>query len=334
MKKLLIVLALTFIVPAFATTGRADTIILKAGHTLTPDHPYHLGLVYLADLLKERTNGEVLLQPQPNSMLGNEQELIEYMQMGSVEAAITSTGPLGGFTDAFLVFDLPFIFPDAATARRILDGPIGQKILESVENIDIIGITFFENGFRQITNSVRPILNPEDVKGLKIRTMQNKIHMATFSAIGAVPIPMPFGELYSAMKQGTIDGEENPIPLIYSSKFYEVQQYCSLTGHFYSPTPLFVSKTAWNKLTDEQKSIFRTAAAEARDYQRGLIDKQTAEYVDQLKEKGMRVDQVDKAVWLQAMEPVYDLFESQGGATALREVQRAIANHPAEPAAD
>jgi tripartite ATP-independent transporter DctP family solute receptor len=310
----------------------AEPIVLKAGHTLTPDHPYHLGLIRLAQLLKERTNGEITLEPYGDSMLGNEQELIAYLQMGSVDLTIVSTAPLGGFTTDFLIFDLPFIFPDSKTARRILDGPIGQRILDNVSKIDIIGLTFFENGFRHVTNSVKPVIAPEDLKGLTIRTMQNEIHMASLETIGAKPIPLPFGELYSALKNKSFDGQENPIPIIYNSKFYEVQKYCSLTGHFYSPTPLFISKAAWNKLTDEQKEILRVAANEARDYQRSLIDEQSAQFVDKLKEVGMRVDEVDKAIWLQAMEPVYKKFENAVGLEVLKEVRNEIANNPEAPA--
>ncbi|MDR2367633.1 MAG: DctP family TRAP transporter solute-binding subunit [Deltaproteobacteria bacterium] len=332
MKKLLATIVLALVVSSFSVLCQAEPLTLKAGHTLTSDHPYHLGLLYLADLLKERTKGEVILQPFPDSMLGSEQELIEYLQMGTVDVTCVSSGPLSGFTDAFLVLDLPFIFPDAPTARRVLDGPIGQKILDSVENIDLIGLTFFENGFRHLTNSARPIVVPEDAKGLKIRTMQSQIHRDSFKAIGADPIPLPFGELFPSLKNKSLDGQENPIPIIYNSKFYEVQGFCSLTGHFYSPTPVFVSKTAWQKLTDEQKTIFREAAKEARDYQRKLIDEQNAIFVDKLKELGMRVDEVDKALWLKAMEPVYELFRSEGKAGALQEVQDEMAKGNAAPA--
>ncbi|MDR2387105.1 MAG: TRAP transporter substrate-binding protein DctP, partial [Deltaproteobacteria bacterium] len=196
---------------------------------------------------------------------------------------------------------------------------------DNVSKIDIIGLTFFENGFRHVTNSVKPVMVPEDLKGLTIRTMQNKIHMASFETIGAKPKALPFGELYSSLKLKSFDAQENPIPIIYNSKFYEVQKYCSLTGHFYSPTPMFINKNLWNKLTDQQKEIFRLAAKEARDYQRTLIDQQSAQYVDKLKEKGMQVDEVDKAIWLQAMEPVYQKYENEVGLEVLKEVRAEIA---------
>ncbi|MDR1110471.1 MAG: TRAP transporter substrate-binding protein [Deltaproteobacteria bacterium] len=324
MRKTILSLALAIGLILAGVSGQAATIELKAGHTLAPDHPYHLGLLYLADLLKERSNGEINLQAFHSSQLGSERELIEALQMGTTDMTIISTAPLAGFTKRFLVYDLPFIFPDAAAARRILDGPIGQGTLESVEGIDLIGLTFFENGFRHVTNSKLPIRTPDDAKGIKIRTMENKIHMASFEAIGATPTPMAFGELYTALQQKTIDAQENPIPIIYTSKFYEVQKYCSLTGHFYSPTPMFISKTAWNRLSEEQKDILVKAAAEARDYQRQMIDEQNAKFVDELKANGMEVIEVDKSVWLTAMEPVYKKYESEIGPEVIKAIRDEI----------
>jgi tripartite ATP-independent transporter DctP family solute receptor len=324
MKKTLAALALALLVVLPGAAVRAETIRLQAGHTLAPDHPYHLGLLYLAELLNERTGGDVVLEVYPNSMLGGEQELIVALQMGQVDVTAISTAPLSGFTSDFLVFDLPFIFPDTRTARRVVDGPIGRRILKSVESIDLIGVTFFENGFRQITNSARPIVDPEDLKGLKIRTMQNKIHEAAFEVLGAEPVPLAFGELYSALEKKTVDGQENPVPIIYTSKFYKVQAYCSLTGHIYSPTPVFIGKAAWDKLDERQRGVFLAAAEEARGYQRSLIDQQNSDYVDRLKKLDMNVSEVDKAVWRRAMEPVYRRFKAQIGPEAIDEIQKAI----------
>ncbi|MDR2443222.1 MAG: DctP family TRAP transporter solute-binding subunit, partial [Deltaproteobacteria bacterium] len=250
-------------------------------------------------------------------------------QEGSVDFAIISTAPLAGFTDAFLIYDLPFIFPDTKTARRVLDGPFGEKTLKFLASQGIIGLVFFENGFRHITNSKKPVVLPSDMEGMKIRTMENSIHKASFQAIGAIPYPLSFGELYPALQKKTLDAQENPVPIIYTSKFYQVQKYCSLTGHFYSPTPVLFSAAAWNQLTEEQRKIIETAAYEAREYQRDLIDKQNAEFISKLQDEGMEIVEIDKVIWYEAMLPVYQTFESQGGSEVLKEIQ-AIINEPQE----
>ncbi|UQZ88592.1 C4-dicarboxylate ABC transporter substrate-binding protein [Deltaproteobacteria bacterium Smac51] len=320
MRKAKIVLAVFVLMLAMAAPSWA-AMSLKAGHTLTPEHPYHLGLVKFGEIIKEKTGGEITLDAFHSSQLGSERELIEAMQMGTVDMAVISTAPLAGFTKSFLVYDLPFIFPDSATAHKVLDGEIGQKSLADLDKIGIIGLAFYENGFRQVTNSKRALVKPEDAKGLKIRTMENKIHMASFRAVGANPVPMAFGELFTALQQRTIDAQENPLPIIFNNKFYEVQEFCSMTNHFYSPAPLLMSKAVWNKLTPEQQTIFKEAAVEARAYQREELAKQDAAFVKQLEENGMKINQVDHAAWLKAMEPVYKQFEKEIGADLIKAVQ-------------
>ena len=300
---------------------------LKAGHTLAPTHPYHLGLEKFGELLKEKTNGAVTLAVFHSSQLGSERELIEALQMGTVDATCISTAPLAGFTKAFMIYDLPFIFPDSATAHKVLDGEIGQNSMTELDKIGIVGLVFFENGFRQVTNSRGPVVKPTDARGLKIRTMENKIHMASFRTVGANPVPMAFGELFTALQQKTIDAQENPLPIIFNNKFYEVQKYVSMTNHFYSPAPLLVSKKVWEKLSDDQKTAFQEAAVEARAYQREELAKQDAAYLKDLQEQGMELNEVDREAWVKAMAPVYKQFEKEvGGAELIKKVQDAGTN--------
>lgn len=321
MRKLAILAVFALMMALSAPSWAA--MALKAGHTLAPDHPYQLGLLKFAEIIKEKTGGEITLDAFHSSQLGSERELIEGMQMGTVDMAVISTAPLAGFTKSFLVYDLPFIFPNSAAAHKVLDGEIGQKSLADLDKIGIVGLAFYENGFRQVTNSVRPIVKPEDARGLKIRTMENKIHMASFRAVGANPVPMAFGELFTALQQKTIDAQENPLPIIFTSKFYEVQEFCSMTNHFYSPAPLLMSKAVWNKLTPEQQTIIKDAAVEARAYQREELAKQDAAFVKSLADAGMKMNDVDQAAWLKAMEPVYKQFESEIGADVIKAVQDA-----------
>ncbi|MDL2260117.1 TRAP transporter substrate-binding protein [Deltaproteobacteria bacterium OttesenSCG-928-K17] len=315
----LILMALTLVMAA-PSWAKME---LKAGHTLAPAHPYHLGLIRFGEIIKEKTNGEITLDAFHSSQLGSERELIEALQMGTTDMCVISTAPLAGFTKSFMVYDLPFIFPDSATAHKVLDGPIGQNSFVELEKIGIIGLAFYENGFRQVTNSSKPLVKPSDARGLKIRTMENKVHMASFRAVGANPTPMAFGELFTALQQKTIDAQENPLPIIYNNKFYEVQKYCSMTNHFYSPAPLLISKKVWDKLSDEQKQIFKDAAVEARAYQREELAKQDAAYLSDLKDMGMEINEVDKEAWLKAMAPVYKQFEKEIGADLIKQVQDA-----------
>ena len=196
-----------------AATGEAEYAMISG--TTTPDaHPYNLGLVKMSELLSEKTNGAVTLDVFGNSQLGSERDLIEGLQLGSLQVTCVSTAPLAGFTDAFLVFDLPFIFETSEQARAVMDSEVGTQILNSVEDQGLKGLAWFENGFRNVTNNVKPITVPDDLKGIKIRTMENQMHMAAFQIMGSDPTPMAMGDVFTALQQGTIDAQENPVPII------------------------------------------------------------------------------------------------------------------------
>ncbi len=288
-------------------------MVLKAGSSTAETHPYNLGLKRFKELVEKETGGRIEIQIFHSSALGAERELAEGMQIGSVDVVISSTGPLGGFVPRMNVVDLPFLFRDKAHAYKVLDGPIGASLLTELEKRNIIGLAFWENGFRHVTNARREIKTPADLKGLKLRTMENRVHMAAFRQLESSPTPMAFSEVFTALQTRTLDGQENPIPVIFTSRFYEVQKFLSLTGHVYSPAPLMVSKHTWDRLTEEQKTIFRKAALEARDYERDLITRQENEQVDKLKAAGMTVTQVDKSLFQRATLPVYAQFEAEFG---------------------
>ncbi|MBP2641710.1 MAG: tripartite ATP-independent periplasmic transporter solute receptor, DctP family [Firmicutes bacterium] len=322
---LIIVFAMTAMVGCGGTQQAAKPadkpIVLKLGHSTPPTHPYNLGAEQLAKLVDQKTNGKVKIQVFHSSQLGSERELIEGLQMGTVDMTVISTAPLSGFSSKFLVLDLPFIFTSTEHAYKVLDGPIGTEILSSLNEKGIIGLAFWENGFRNITNSKLPILHPADMKGMKIRTMENPIHMASFSQIGSDPTPMAFGELFTALQQKTVDSQENPLPIIWTSNFHEVQKYLSMTGHFYAAAPLLISKTAWDKLPADAQAALKEAATEAKKFERDQIQKMDKELVAKFKEKGVQVSEVDKKEWVEAMLPVYKQFESKIGTDIITKVQ-------------
>lgn len=303
--------------------GTTEKIVLKAASTPPADHPYNLGLIEFGKMLKERTNGKFEVETFPAAQLGSEREAIEGIQMGTIDVTVVSTAPLAGFSDAFLVTDLPFIFQSKEHAYKVLDGEIGQGIMNKLEGTGIVGLAFWENGFRNITNSKRPIVHPSDLEGIKIRTMENQIHMDSFKQIGADPTPMAFGELFTALQQKTVDGQENPLPIIATSKFYEVQDYLAMTGHFYAPAPLLVSQSLWDKLSDEEKEIFQQTALDATKIQRQMIADMDAKLLDELKEKGMEVTTPDKAEWQEAMAPVYEKWQDKIGKDLIEKVKAA-----------
>ena len=294
---------------AAGSTAAGDSeYAMIAGDTLPDTHPYNLGLNKMGDLIKEKTNGAVTLDVFGNSQLGSERDLIEGLQIGSVQVTCISTAPLAGFTDMFLVFDLPFIFETTEQARAVLDSEVGMQILHSVDDQGLVGLAWFENGFRQVTNNVRPIEKPEDLKGIKIRTMESPIHMASFSVMGADPTPMAMGELFTALQQGTLDAQENPLAIIDTNKFYEIQKYLSMTSHFYAPAPLFVSTDYFNTMDEESQEILKESAKEAAAYERQCLDDMNKELQGTLADDGMVVNEVDKAPFKEAVQSVYDEY--------------------------
>ena len=321
---LVLVFATTAIVGCGGTQQAAKTdkpVTLKVGHAAPPSHPYQQGLEEFAKLVDQKTKGKVKIQTFHSSQLGNEREMIEGLQMGTLDMTLISTAPLAGFSSKFLVLDLPFVFSSPEHAYKVLDGQIGTEILDSLKAKGIIGLTFWENGFRHVTNSKKAIIHPADLKGIKIRTMENPIHMASFSQVGADPTPMAFGELFTALQQKTVDGQENPLPLIWTSNFHEVQKFLSLTGHFYAASPLLVSKKVWDKLPADAQTAIKEAAVEARKFERDQIQKMDKELVEKLKQKGVTISTVEKTEWVNAMLPVYKQFEGKIGADIIKKVQ-------------
>jgi tripartite ATP-independent transporter DctP family solute receptor len=287
--------------------------VLRVAHTIAPDSHYHQGLLHLGKLLEERTNGELVLEVYHSAQLGSERDMVEGVAMGTLEMTLISSAPLANFTTKFMLFNLPFIVRDREKAYAWMDGPDGQAILDSLLEQNIVGLGIWENGFRNLTNSKIAVEKPEDVDGLKIRLMENPIHVATFKTLGAYPVPMPFGEVFTALQQKTVDGQENPLIIIYTSKFAEVQQYVSLTGHFYAPAVLLINKTVWEGLTEEQRAIFKECEQEAKTWERQFSQKGDEELAAKLEEAGMQVIVPDKAPWVEATKPVYEQFQDQIG---------------------
>ena len=264
--------------------------------------------------VEQRTGGRYKVQTFYNGALGGERESIEAVQLGTQELAFSSTGPVPNFVPEAKILDVPFLFRDKAHARAVLDGPIGQDMLTKFDAKGFKALAWAENGFRHMTNSKRDVKVPEDLKGLKIRTMENPVHIAAYKGFGIITTPMAFPEVFTALQQGTVDGQENPLPVIISAKFDQVQKNLSLTGHVYSPCIFVMNKASFDKLSAEDKTAFLEAAKEGAKANRARVDQDDANGVAELRAKGMQViDNVDKSKFVAQLSKTNAEFEKQFG---------------------
>jgi tripartite ATP-independent transporter DctP family solute receptor len=313
------VVALTIIgavlgVLALTADIRAAEFDLVEAHTTTAEHPYTLGMVRYAQLVRERTQGRVSIQIHHSRQLGDERQVVEGLQLGTVQLTVTSTGPLGGFVPDMNVLDLPFLFRDSAHAYKVLDGDIGRGLLDKFEAVGIKGLAFWENGFRHVTTSRKAVERPADLKGLKIRVMENRVHQAAFRQLGADATPMAWGEVFTSLQQGLLDAQENPIPIVSTFKLYEVQKYLALTAHVYSPAPVLLSKKMWDRMPPDIKKVLLDTAIEVARVQRQLNRTQEQKQLGELKTKGMVIiEEPDRAAFREAMKPVFEQYQGQFG---------------------
>ena len=270
----------------------------------------------------KRTGGRYKIQPFYSGSLGAEREATEAVQLGTQELTFTSTGPVPNFVPDVKILDVPFLFRDYAHARAVLDGPIGQDLLQKFDARGIKALAWGENGFRHMTNSKRAVNGPDDLKGLKMRTMENPVHVQAYKGFGIIPTPMAFSEVFTALQQGTVDGQENPLSVITSAKFDQVQKFLTLTGHVYSPCVFLMNKEAFDKLSAADKTAFLEAAKEGVKANRLRVDSDEKIAVADLRAKGMTVvDTVDKTRYQATLAPVYADFEKQFGKANLDRIR-------------
>jgi tripartite ATP-independent transporter DctP family solute receptor len=264
--------------------------------------------------VEKRTGGRYKIQTFYSGSLGGERESIEAVQLGTQELAFSSTGPVPNFVPEARILDIPFLFRDKAHARAVLDGKIGQDLLTKFDSKGFKALAWAENGFRHMTNSKRAVNAPEDLKGLKMRTMENPVHVTAYKGLGIVTTPMAFPEVFTALQQGTVDGQENPLSVIMAAKFDQVQKHLSLTGHVYSPAIFLMNKASFDKLTAADKQAFLEAAKEGAKANRARVDEDDAKGVAELRAKGMNVvENVDKTKFVSTLAPINAEFEKQFG---------------------
>ncbi|APW37901.1 C4-dicarboxylate ABC transporter substrate-binding protein [Rhodoferax koreense] len=309
-------LALGFLASAAAQTT------MKISISVAQNSHQGVAIDTFAKEVAARTGGRYKIETFYNGSLGGERESIEAVQLGTQELAFSSTGPVPNFVPETKILDVPFLFRDKAHARAVLDGPIGQDLLTKFDAKGFKALAWAENGFRHMTNSKRDVNGPEDLKGLKMRTMENPVHIAAYKGLGIITTPMAFPEVFTALQQGTVDGQENPLPVIMAAKFSQVQKHLTLTGHVYSPCVLVMNKAAFDKLSAADKTNFLEAAKVAVKANRDRVDQDDANGVKELRAQGMTViENVDKARFVTMLAPVNAEFEKQFGKANLDRIR-------------
>jgi TRAP-type transport system periplasmic protein len=314
MRFTVIKLAATLAFVATGTAAMAQDIqehTIKIGHLNNADHPTSLGVKKFAELVTAKSGGKIKVTEFPSSQLGNELQQQSAMVGGVQEMLVASTTSLAGIVKEFGLLDFPFLFSHARQADAIVDGPLGKLLATRLADKGIVVLGFFDLGFRNVTNSKRPITKAEDLEGLKLRVIPNPVFIETFKTFKANPLPMPFAELYGALESKAVDGQENPYAVILSSKLYEVNKFVSETNHVYATNPVQISKRFWDKLSPAEQKLLQDAALEAQNYQRVVSREVSGKAVAELKARGMTHNEIspsEQARMRAAVKPVHDKF--------------------------
>ncbi|WP_119157772.1 TRAP transporter substrate-binding protein [Caldimonas tepidiphila] len=291
-------------------------------------HPQEMGAQKFAELVAQKSGDKIKVRLFPGGTLGGDLQTVSALQGGAVEMTVLNAGILSAQAKEFAIFDFPFLFNTPQEADAIVDGPFGKSLLSKLTDKNIVGLGYWDLGFRNLTNSKRPIHKVEDIAGLKVRVIQSPIYIDLFNALGANATPMPFPEVYPAMESKAIDGHENPVTVIRSAKIYEVQKHLALTRHIYNPQAVIVSKKLWDQLSAGEKKIFTEAAAEATKYQRQVSRAQADEALAEVKKAGMQVTELPPAEIQRLREkvkPVIDKHTLAVGEATVKEVYDELA---------
>ena len=298
---------------------------IKVGIGLSADHPQGQSVNRFAELVEQKSGGKIKVRLFAGGSIGNDVTMISALQGGTQEMTVPDTSTLVGIAGLkdFGLINLPFLLNKNEEADALLDGPFGQKLLAKLPERGLIGLGFWENGFRQVTNSRRPVVKAEDFAGLKLRVIQNPLFIDTFAALGASAQPMPFPEVYTALEQRVVDGQENPLATILASKFFEVQKHAVLSNHIYSVWAVLMSKRFWDRLTPDEQKIITEAAKEATDFERKTIRAFEAKALEELKANGMQVTTLPEAEVAKLRDktkPVWTKFTKEFGEASADEM--------------
>ncbi|MER2037408.1 MAG: DctP family TRAP transporter solute-binding subunit [Solibacillus sp.] len=294
----------------------SKTYVIKAGHAASEEHFAQATFEKFKELVEEKSDGQIKVEIYPNGQVGGEREMVEALQLGNLTLAAPSSSVVTAFSPSMYLWDLPFLFKDANQAHTVLDGAVGQEVLADLEAVGIKGLCYWENGFRHIMNDKHPVNKLEDMKGLKFRTLESQQQIQMWNATGANATPIAFTELYSALQQGTVDGAESPLALMYAQKFQEVQQYLTLSGHLYSPWPVLMNKAFFDGLPADLQQVVLDAVEETKAHNRQLSADDEQKSLKLLEDGGMTYNELtadEKARFQEAMQVVYPEISGLAG---------------------
>ena len=313
-------LAAALAVPAALAADYKERNI-KVSHVVPRDHPFQIGVNRFAEIVAEKTGGRMKVRGFPDGTLGAELQSISATQGGVLEMTLVSSAAAASVVREFGIYDLPFLFNDFREVDAVLDGPTARSFLDKLPEKNLIGLCYFENGFRHLTNNRRPVAKLEDFKGLKIRTIQNPVFIDVFNGLGANATPMAFTEVFTALESKAIDGQETPYTNIHGNRFYEVQKYLSNTGHIYGGAVMLVSRKYWDTLSADEHKVMQDACVAARDHQRRFNREQDPKLLADLKAKGMQFTEIttaERARLREHLKPVYDKYARTLGEDVVR----------------
>ena len=296
-----------------ALPATAADFTFTFAHVLTENTPNARAVVKFKEEVEKNSDGRIEINIRPAAQLGGDVEIIEQTQMGLVHFAIPPTGNLANFNEKMYLYDLPFLMPDDDAMKRVLDGEVGAELLTTLESNNLHGINMWAAGFRHMTNNVRPINGPDDLKGIKMRTLQAPTILATYRAYGANPTAMAYTEVYNGLQQGVVEGQENPLANIYSMKFYEVQKHMTLTGHAYHTYAAVMNKAAWDSLPDDLKKVVEDAMIVGRDAAREYTAEDEAKILEEIKDQ-IAIQELTpegREAFIKASEPIYEEFRAK-----------------------
>ena len=303
---------LVIIMIFFTSCGKKSKItVLKLGHGLDPSHPVHKAMEFMAERIFEKSKGKMRMDIYPSEQLGSERECLELLQIGSLGLTKVSSSVLEGFVPSFSVFSLPYIFRDDNHRFKVLEGEIGSALLQASEKYWLRGLCYYDSGCRSFYTKEKPVMSPKDLVGMKIRTQESKTSVKMVRSLGGSPTPISWGELYTALQQGVVDGAENNPPSFYLSRHYEVCKYYSMDEHTAVPDVLMISTLIWNSLDNEEKRIVQESADESSQYQKILWKKATEEALVAVKKGGVKIFYPDKSKFSDSVKELYESYEDQ-----------------------
>ncbi len=307
----------------FSCNSEDQTKIIRLGHGLDTSHSVHKAMVFMAERLEEKSNGTMTISIYPNQQLGSERECVELLQIGSLGMTKVSAATMENFAEEFRVLNLPYLFKDSEHRFKVLEGEIGQNLLKSSRDKNLIGLTFYDSGTRNFYAN-KPIESPADLEGLKLRVMPSKTAINTVKNLGGSPTPISWGELYTALQQGIVDGAENNLPSYYLNNHFEVCPFYSMDEHTAIPDELLISSIIWDRLTLQQQKWVKEAAEESSIYQKKLWQQSELEALSGMKEAGVTIIYPDKTKFRELVEPIYKEFENDAEMQKIIEAIQAV----------